>query len=346
MAAPNLDPINVAATKNIMPGLADNFFQNDPLLEYLKARYHTYPGGPQIQENFLYAPMKGGPYAKGQPFDTSKRQTTAGLLFGPKYYQCNVSEYLEDVEVENAGPTAVLSMVKTDLGNAALTMSAILAIALYRHGSTGRTLHLNGLEEALQDGINASWSGLTATSYGSQARADVGAALKTPAGLIPANVAGPITFRTLEHSYLSLVKGAECPVLGVTTNRCMGYIGENFQPHQKVDTIEPTIGYIGIKFKKATIVEGQYVPGADGVNDSDIGDYSNSTETFWWLNPGPAGEDAYIKLRISTSKMYQFGFTGFKPGRDDTMVSGQVLFCGNVTCRSPRLSRVLHGING
>lgn len=49
----NLDPINTATTKNIMPGLADSFFKNDPLMEFLKARHHVYPGGPQIQENFL-----------------------------------------------------------------------------------------------------------------------------------------------------------------------------------------------------------------------------------------------------------------------------------------------------
>lgn len=48
----NLDPINTATTKNIMPGLADNFFKNDPLMEFLKNRHHVYPGGPQIQENF------------------------------------------------------------------------------------------------------------------------------------------------------------------------------------------------------------------------------------------------------------------------------------------------------
>jgi hypothetical protein len=53
MAAPNLDPVNTAATKNIMPGLADNFFKNDPLLEFMKRRVHKYPGGPLVQENFL-----------------------------------------------------------------------------------------------------------------------------------------------------------------------------------------------------------------------------------------------------------------------------------------------------
>lgn len=355
MAAPvlfgtiNLDPINTATTKNIMPGIADDFFKADGLLEFMKNRHHVYPGGPQIQENLLYKPLLGGPYAKGAGgFDISKRQTFTGLLFSPKYYQVSVPEYLEEVEIEVNGPSAVLSMVKTDLGNAALTMSALLAIDNYQGGQNlggvDRTLHLNGLMEALSDGTNASADGQTYASYGSQTRADLGAAIKTPVGLIPANVAGAITYRVLEHSYQSTVIGKEHPVLGQTSNRCMGFIGENFQPHQKVDSIEPTIGYTGIKFKQATIVESQYIPGQDGTNDPDIGNFNQASENFLWLNPGPEGEDAYLKLRISVSPRFQFGFTGFKPAQDNTVVVGQVLFAGNMTCRAVRLQRWLFGI--
>lgn len=350
MAVPNLDPINTAATKNIMPGLADNFFKNDPLLLFMKERYHTYPGGPQIQENFIYKPMRGSAYAKGVGgFDISKRQTFAGLLFQPKYYQVSIPEFLEEVEVEVNGPTAVMSFVKTDLGNAALTMSALLAVDLYHGGQnlggTDRSLNINGLPEICSDGSNASYDGLTYASYGSQVRADVGGAIKSPTGLVAANVNSMVTFRVLEHSYQSCVIGAEHPVIGVTTNRGMGYISENFQPHQVIDAVEPTIGYTGIKFKQATIIESQYAPGVDGVNDSDIGNYNLATgETFTWLNPGPTGEDAYIKLRISVSKLFQFGFTGFKVAQDGTMVAGQILFAGNISCRSVRLQRMLFNI--
>ncbi len=320
-------------------------------MEFLKARHHVYPGGPQIQENFLYKPMIGQAYAKGTGgFNISKRQTFAGLLFGPKYYEVSIPEYLEEVEIEVNGPTAVLSMVKTDYGNAALTMSAMLAIDNYQGGQNvggvDRTLHINGLAEALSDGAAASWDGNTYDTYGSQLRASVGGAIKTPVGLVAANVNGPVTFRILEHSYQSCVIGREHPVIGVSTNRCMGYISESFQPHQVVDSVEPTIGYVGIKFKQATIVESQYCPGADGVNDADIGNYNASGETFWWLNPGPEGEDAYIKLRISVSPLFQFGTTGFKPAQDNTVVVSQVLFAGNVTCRAIRLQRALFGITG
>lgn len=360
MAAPNLDEINTLSVKRIMPGLADSFFKNDPLLAFLKRnRHEVWTGGPLVQENFLYKPMIGGPYKKGAQFNISKQQTKAGLLFDPRFYEVNVTEYTEDVEILVRGPQAVMSMVQADLGNCALTMSALLAVDLYQNGqltaNADRTANIEGLESALTDGINATWAGNTFTSYGQQNRADVSPALNSPLGLISSpNINGGITFRVLEHSYQSTVIGDEHPVIGVTTNRCMGFINENFQPQQRIDTLEPTIGFPGLKFKQATLVESQYCPGQDGVNDPLLGNYSTATgvapanvtagETFWWLNPGGEGEDALIRMYFAQSPKYQFGFTGFKVAQDSTVVAGQILFSGTVTNRAPRLMRALFGI--
>lgn len=343
-----LDEINTVCTKQIMPGVADNFFKNGPVVAYLKRRFNRKWAGPQIQENYLFRPLKGGAYKKTAPFNTVKVQTRSGLLFTPRYYEVNITEYLEDVEVEAAGPTAVFSNVKLDLQTAALQMSAMLEIAIMQHGQfvggVDRTAELNGLEEALNDGINASWAGNVFPAYGGQTRIDVAPALNPPAGLIAANVAGAVTYRILEHSYQSCVIGKEHPVLGITTNRGLGYINENFAPQQIIDTVEPTIGWSGIKFKAATIVESQYMPGVDGVNDPDLGNYNAAAETFIWLNPGPEGDDAYVRLYIAASPKYAFGFTGFKGARDDTMVAGQILFGGNLTVKAIRLNRILFGI--
>ena len=77
-----------------------------------------------------------------------------------------------------------------------------------------------------------------------------------------------------------------------------------------------------------------------------IGNYNAAAETFWWLNPGPQGDDAYLRLYIAQSPKFAFGFTGFKCARTDKQVSGQILFAGNFTGRSPRLSRALYGFTG
>lgn len=343
-----LDDINTVTTKTIMPGVVDGYFKAGPTLALMKSRFTRKWTGPQIQENFMYKPMKGGAYAKGGSFDITRRQTRTGLLFTPRYYQVNVTEFLEDLEVEMAGPNVAFSTIRTDMQQASLTMSAILEIAAYRHGQNiagdNRSLEINGLEEAFNDGTNASWAGNLFPSYGGQTRADVAPALTPPTGVVNANINGPISYRALRHSYFSCVLGNEAPTIGVTTNRCMGYIAENFLPHQIVDTTQPEINWPGMKFDKATILMSQYAPGADGVDDPDLGNYNAAAETFAWLNFGPSGDDAYIRLYIAQSSKFAFGFTGFKGARDDNQVSGQILFGGNLTCRALRLSRILHGI--
>jgi hypothetical protein len=344
-----LDEVNTTVTKEIEPGVVDGYFKAGPFIAMAKSRFNRKWIGPQIQENFMYKPMKGGAYRKGTSFDITRRQTRTGLLFGPRYYQVGITEFLEDLEVELAGPRAAFSVIRTDMAQASLTMSAILEIAAFHHGQAlagdDRSMEINGLEEAFNNGTTASWAGNVFPSYGGQTRTDVSPALDPPAGLIGQDLGGaPISYRVLRHSYFSCIIGNEAPTIGITTNRCMGYIAENFLPHQIIDTTQPEINWPGMKFDKATITMSQYCPGADGVNDADLGSYYAANETFWWLNFGPQGDDAYIRLYIAQSRKFAFGFTGFKGARQDNQVAGQILFAGNLTVKALRLSRVISGI--
>lgn len=349
-----IDDVNTVTTKEIMPGVVDGYFKAGPLIAMCKSRFTRKWTGPQIQENLMYKPMKGGAYKKGGAFDVTRAQTRTGLVFSPRYYEVNVTEFLEDIEVEMAGPRAAFSVIRTDMAQAALTMSAILEIAAYHHGQAlvgdDRSAELNGLEEALNDGTNASWAGNLFPSYGGQTRVDIAPAATPPTGLVAANIAGAtfggsMAYRVLRHSYLSCIIGNERPTVGITTNRAMGFIAENFLPHQVIDTTQPEINWPGLKFDQATILMSQYAPGQDGVNDPFLGNYYTANgETLAWLNFGPTGDDAYIRLYIAQSSKFGFGFTGFKGARDDNQVSGQILFGGNLTVKAIRLSRILHGI--
>jgi hypothetical protein len=347
--SPQLDEFNTATQKQILPGIADNYFKGGPLMALLKSRFNRKWEGTQIQENFLYDAPKGGAYVKGGNFgNIVRKQTKTGLLFTPRYYQISTVEYLEDIEVELAGPMAAFSTVRQDLRESALTLSAILEIAAFRHGQSvgadDRTAEINGLEEAMTDGINATFSGATFTSYGGQLRSGVGTALNSPTGFISSPSQSQMSYRLLMHSYSSCVYNNMSPDRGITTNRGMAFIAETFLPHQMVDTTDPEIKWPGLKFQQATIVQSQYCPGSDGVNDANLGNYNASGETFWWLSLGPTGDDAHIRMWIAASPKFAFGFTGFKGAQDNNTLVGQTLFAGTMTNRMPRLHRALYGI--
>lgn len=347
--APQLDEVNTVTQKTILPGVVDNYFKAGPVIAMLKTRYNRRWNGPQIQENFLYDSPQAGSYAPGGTFTLLRKQTKTGLLFTPRYYSVSVTEYLEMIEVELAGQMAMWNTVQQDLNEASLAISACLEIAAFHHGqnlgvSDNRSTDINGLEEAFTDGINQTWTAATFPNYGGQARSGVGTALNSPTGIISSPSNAQTSFNVLNQAYYSAVIGKEHPQLAVTTTRELGFIANTFFPHQIIDTKNPEIDWPGLKLNQCTIVCSQYCPGADGVNDPNLGNYlSSNGETVWFLNFGPSGENAYIRLHIAQSPKFAFGFTGFKGARGDNMVAGQILFAGNLTVRTPRLQRALYG---
>lgn len=340
-----LDELSTSTKIHIVPGVTDNVFLNDPTLAMLKAQeLQTFPGGLKIQENFLYATMYGGAYAKGDTFNTTRRQTTTGGQFDPKLYYTNVTQFKEDIQIFNKGPEAVFRLVDVDMQNAALTLSAMLAVDLYNEGQStaARLLRLNGLAEILNDGTNNSWTAATYTTYGGVTRnSTVGSALNSPLTGPTANVNGPVSYKLLEEAWASLVIGPEAPNMLITTNLGMAYIKQKFHPQLRLETQDPKIGFNSIVFNTARIYASQYAPGTKGVNDAVLGNYlASAGETLFLLN------SKYFRFWVTDDPEFGFGFTGFKPAQDSTQVAGQYLFSGNVTCQSPRLSRHFYGITG
>lgn len=331
--------VNVYTLTHIVPGVVDGVFKNDPLLAYLKANgIQRWTGGVTVQENFVYKPMIGGSYSLGASFDITRRRTADGATFNLKHHEVNVTEFKEDIQVYNVGPQKVYSMIEADLQNAALTMSALLAIETYNNGQdSGRTDKINGLAEAINDGSTASWNGNSYSSYGNVTRSAVNGALNGKVN----NVNGAITYKTLEEQYNDCVLGAIEPNLIVTTNRGMSYIKEKFHPQYRVTVQDPKIGFTGIQFNKATILQSQYCPGTQGVNDADLGNYLDSDgETMWMLVTD------YIRMWVTSDPEFGFGFSGFKWAQDNTIVAGQYFASVNITCQAPRLMAHLHTITG
>ena len=375
MADPILDEINLTTLAEIYPHtIEDNFFLDTPFLAYLRAKALTdFTGGANTRFTFLYAPMLGGAYARGDNFDITKVQTLAGAVFDPKLYEVSVPEYLEDLEVLNKGPLAVFSLLDTDLANAMHTISAIIAVAMARHGqasgtgvSDNRPKQINGWAEAINDGVTNGWDGNYFPTYGTATRNGVvGSTLNS----IPywtgdqSGNAGPITYQVLEETYQTASIGREEPDLGVGNKAVYAYIKERIQPQQRfAQERDPYFGVSGMKMNSAMIMKDDYFPSLRyGQNQSIIGNWLTSTftsvsspatnsnlpgsqtihvgEVFNWFNTKK------WLLRISNSSLFGFGFTGFKPAQDNTRVVGQILAALNLECVAPRLNQQIYGIS-
>lgn len=360
-----LDQLTVA-TKRFVRGnassLIDMLFNEGPFVAYMKNNLREdFTGGHTIYENFIYAGLKGGSYAKGKTFDITQKQIEQAAQFQMKFFEVNVTLYKEDVQVLNQGPAQVFPLIKSRMEAAYMTMGSFLEIAAFMNGvNAGYTTNFNGLAEALNDNATASWDNNTYANYGTIGRA-------TASGLrlrrAPTNVNGPISYPTLEETYSACSFGNREPNVGLTTPLCLSYIKEKFQTQQRFnDTTDPNVGFTGLKFNSATIIKTRYCPGSDiatANSDSNIiaVDYLTessagavlayptlavaSSETLFWLN----ARKPFFNFYVTNDPEFGFGFTGWKPGQGNTTIVGQVLAACAITL-APRYHNQIYGITG
>lgn len=369
MPDPILDEISLTTKFELYPNvIKDCLFLAAPFCAKLRAKALVpFTGGSEMRSTFLYASLLGGAYAKGGPgFNLTKPQTLGGTSFQPKYYEMNITEYLEDIEVENKGPNAVFSLIDTDLRNAMLGMTEMIALDLQQHGQSivtgvddNRSLHINGWPEALNDGKTPGWTGDYFTTYGTATRNGViGAALNSEpywAGNQDGTV-GALTFKVLEETYQSISIGNKEPDLGVGNKQVISLIKERMQPQQRfAQEKDPDFGLHGFRFNNALILKDDLFPSLKyGSARGNGGSFLTSTftspaavgansnmptstsctvgEVFAWFNTNSWA------LRISDSARFGFGFTGFKPQIDGTRVAGQILAALNLQCFEPRVA--------
>jgi len=377
MADPIVSSLTAITKEEIWPRqITDNFFKAIPFFTYLRDKaIMQFDGGTYMQYPFLFKPLIGGSYAPGGSFNIDRVDTIAATQFREKYYEVNVTEFKEEIQVRNRGANAVFSLLDADMKNAMMTITTIIAIAAWRHGQAAggnvtddRSLDINGLSEALNDGTVYSWDGNIFSTYGNQARnGAIGNTLNSvPQWFGQTNgAAGKITYEQMENLYQNSSQGNLSPDLGVTSKRGMTLIKNTLQPQQRfAQERDPRYGFEGILLNNMRITKDDYAPSAFGVNDPQLGNYLTSTITNG-LTGTPAGgfpnssaastltvgevlfmlnTDTWI-LRISTDPEFQFGWTGFKPGQDNTRVSGQVLAAINLECVAPRLNGQAFGFS-
>lgn len=383
---PILDEVNLLTLKEIYPrATEDNFFLDTPRLAYYRARCMVpWNGGAFNQNNFLYAPLVGGGYGIGAQFSTAVPNTLGGMVFSPKFYCVMVNEYLEILKVLNTGPLAVGRMIEIDVANAFQTISVCQALDSLQDGQqASRTDLLNGMAEALNDGIVPSWNGQIYTSYGTAARN--GAVSTTLNSNVfwfgnNAGAAGPLTYTGLVTAYQRACVGPEQPDLGSINSTGFGYFCERMQPQQRftqgvqkttdfgvVADRDDITGQTGIRFFKSIVLKDDYFPTAypQQSNGTDPNGGTWKTGTITYVAPGTAPNNfptsnctltvgevltfentRKILFRVADDQEFGYGLTEFIRTANTTKVSAQLKAACNLNYLNPRLHVQCYGING
>ena len=369
MADPNVQELEAATKEYIWPNaVTDLFFRSDPVVAYMRQTALTvFPGGRDMRNVFNYAPLIGGAYLQGAPFTLTKPQTLSSAIFDPKFYMTNVTEYLEEVRVQNVGEEAAFSLVENDLNVAMSTISAIVSVNLSRDGQqVGRLAHINGWDEAYNDGITPGWQGIVFPSYGRIVR---NGAVKAAMNSVPrwggtnTGVPASITYDFIADVYQDCVRGNVEPNLIAMNKRLFAGCQSRIQVQQRfAQEKDPVWGASGFRINNAMVLKSDYFPSAAyGENDPILGNYLTGTFTV------PVGFDTRSGLPtagtvvtvgevmtlfntekwlyyVARDPLFAFGFTGFKTDIGSTKVAGQVLAMNNAACRAPWSGKQCYGL--
>lgn len=273
MADPLFSEIPASTLNEIKDGIVfDNFFVDTPLQRYFRAEGAVDPffGGAAMQVPFQFARLSGGAIAPGQDVVVNRKQILDANLFVPKLYTAYAALEEFQLKVLNAGPEAKVDLYELYVETMTKGLNTDTEVDWYRHGQangTGvtdnRILNMNGMSEALNDGVTNSWDGNWFPTYGGQARnGAIGNALNSiPQWLGDANGnTGPISYEVMLQTYLLAI---ERPTMGLTSRQGYSFIAAMMQRQQRYQVdVDTNIEMRGIRFEEAIIFNDLLVPSA------------------------------------------------------------------------------------
>lgn len=379
-----INELNATTLKRIYPArVRDFYFRSSALLAHIRANGRVMPwnGGLYEDQPFLYRPLVGGAFTKGQPFSTVKVETTAANRFDAnrKYYT-NVTEFLEDIYIVNRGPAAIVNRVGLDMRAMVNTINEFIAIDMWRHGqgiaggttgstTTDRSAYINGLAEAINDGATPGWTGEFFQSYGQIDRTSTGpySSGYKPFRSVPkwcgdpSGNPGRLDYLKLMMGYEDATVGNMEPDLGICNRAVFAHLMNTIQPQQRIETVmDYSWGVTGVKFRNAVIVKDEYCPSVRYGESRSTGSFLpvSFTTPSSGMNAqsgfpsntlvNPAGTFWFLNTNsfrfVMPDGPYGMAFSGFQKAFNADIIAGQTLMAGTLICDDPRLNKQFLGI--
>lgn len=319
-----------------------NSYISTPFQRYFRASgaYNPFGGGAAMQFPHLYAGAQGGAIYPGQDVTVNRVQMLTAGLFQPKLYTKFILVEEFGLSVLNSGPEAKVKILEAYLEQMMEGIDFQLEGDMFRHGqqagngvNDNRFASINGISEALNDGVTPSWDGNVFPTYSQQTRnGPIGSALNS----IPIWL-GDASGNPAPPNYQSLLKTYMQPI-GRPTMGCTSYIGYSaiaaaFQRQQRYETTDDhNINWSGIKFEDSTIFWDDIVPSSNPKQS-----IANLFTTVDGTAPSPGaiqtGQFVLTQAMLANQGTSQFPNLGFTSnatpllsGGVNTIVVGEPLF--------------------
>ncbi len=260
----------------------DNLFVDTPFQAKLRRAgvWDPFLGGSGMFEGFIYGRVQGQAVAPGATVTVTRQQLNTGMKFLPKAYVAWAP--LDDWELDdgsgnggviNSGPAMIANQYQIIMENMVQTINTMIEMDSFRHGqasgtniSDNRILCENGLDEALNNGIDPSVYGNIYATYGGNTRNGViGPALNSvPLWLgTSTGSVGQIDFNALMRLWGQCTVTGGKPDLGITN--VLGFVAiANALDAQRrdVSNTKHDIAWDGLNFNGVDIYADPLAPSA------------------------------------------------------------------------------------
>ncbi len=279
----------------------NNFFVGTPFLEKLRAAgvSDPYLGGAGMTEGILYGRPQGAGVNPGQDITVTRQQIDTKLKFYEKGYAAWFP--MDDWEMDdgsgqggviNSGPAKIADIYTLFMEGLVMQINTMLEMDAFRHGqansatvSDNRIKVSNGLDEALNNGIDTSLYGNRYTYYGNQVRnGNIGTALnvvplylgqQVTTGTVAAPATsnpGQIDFNALIQLWSQARVTGGKPSLGITNVFGFKAIANALNVYRRdVSNIKHDIKWDALEFNGVDIFADPLAPSAQAQNYIQLG---------------------------------------------------------------------------
>lgn len=93
--------LNGKVQDKIIPTVSDLIYKSSPIFIRIRTNNgQQFDGGVKIRQNVGYAELNGGPFGRGQTFNTDYVPTDTAFEVNPKFYYTNITLYgTDDVQL-------------------------------------------------------------------------------------------------------------------------------------------------------------------------------------------------------------------------------------------------------
>lgn len=265
----------------------NNLFVDTPFQAKLRRAgvWDPFLGGAGMMEGFLYGRTQGAALAPGSTVTVIRQQMNTGMKFFPKAYAAWTP--IDDWELDdgsgtggviNSGPAMIANQYQIIMEAMVMTINTMIEMDSFRHGQASaagyitdnRILNCNGLDEAINNGIDCSPFGNVYLYYGGDTRNGViGPALNsTPLYLgTAAGAVGSIDFNALMQLWAQCTVRGGKPDLGITNVFGFAAVANALDAQRRdVSNTKHDIKWEGLNFNGVDIYPDPLAPSAVAVN--------------------------------------------------------------------------------